>query len=210
MRSTYLIAAAVVLALVAAGVLFGTDFFRKNPFAKGADEATFLTQANEATAAGGFAALFTEHDARQWRLAGGHRLERFSLDQTGAVFARLTSSAPVDKTSTDWEKQGLTVVFPVAFNNATAGKTVEIGFAARSSSANGADKVSILYATRQAGNSSWREFKLGADFQMFTFKYKVPVDDKPYVNGPIVVITSDPAGGGHAVELMGVYVKPAG
>jgi hypothetical protein len=207
MRSTYLIAGALVLALVAAGVLFGTDFFRKNPFG-GSDEAAFLTEANGAAASGGFAGLFSERDARKWRLANGHRLERFSLDQSGAVFARLTSAAPLDKSSTNWAAQGLTITFPPQLNNATAGQSVEIGLAARSAQTNGSDAITVVYATQQAGNSGWKEFKLNGEFQLFTFKYKVPKLDGAYVNGPIIVITSDAAGAGRSVELVGVYVKP--
>ena len=209
MRSTYLIAGAVVLALLAAGVLFGTDFFKKNPLGKAADEAPFVTQASEAASRGGFAALFSEQDARRWRLAGGHRLERFSLDQSGAVFARLSSTVALDKTSTDWPAQGLTVIFPREFNNAMAGRTVEVGFAARAAPANGSDVVAVVYATQQAGNSGWKEFKLGADFQLYSFKFKVPKVETAFVNGPIVAISADPTGAGRAVELMGVFVKPA-
>lgn len=206
MKSPYLIAGAVVLALVLAGILFATDFLTKNPFVS--DEARFLTEANEAPAAGGVAGLFVEQDSRKWRIASGHRLERFSLDQSGAVFARLTSTVPLDRKSVDWAAQGLTITFPPQFNNATAGQTVEIGLAARSAQSNGAASIAVVYATQGQGNSGWKDFKLSGDFQLFTFKFKVPKLPNGYVNGPIIVLSSDPAGGGHAAELMGVYVKP--
>src|SRR5262245_59223053 len=130
MRSPYLVAGAVILALVAAGVLFATDFLTKNPFIS--DEARFLTEAKDAPAAGGVVGLFGEQDSRKWRIAAGHRLERFSLNQEGAVFARLTSTVPLDRSSVDWASQGLTITFPPEFNYATAGRTIEIGLAARS------------------------------------------------------------------------------
>src|ERR1700682_960107 len=87
MRSTYLIAGAIVLALVAAGVLFGTDFFRKNPFHTPTEEELLVTQITEAASSGGGVAVtFAARDARLWQLAGGHKLERFSLDGGDAGF----------------------------------------------------------------------------------------------------------------------------
>jgi len=69
MRSTYLIAGAVVLALLIAGVLFGTDFFTKNPFVS--DEAAFLTQANDTPQNGGFRRPLQR--ARRQEMAPGRR-----------------------------------------------------------------------------------------------------------------------------------------
>ena len=203
-----MIAGAVVLALVAAGVLFATDFFKKNPFEKAVDEAPFVTQARDVASVGGFVALFTERDAHKWRLAGGHRLERFSLDQSGAVFARLTSGVALNKSTADWGGQGLAVDLPPEFNNHTNGQTLEIGFAARASQANGSSQIDVVYATNQAGNSGWKSFQLGPDFQLYTFTFKVPHVETGYLNGPIVAFTADPQGTGRSVELMGVYVKP--
>jgi hypothetical protein len=210
MRSTYLIAGALVLALVAAGVLFGTDFFRKNPFATAPSrESQIMTRITDARIDGvGIAATFAERDAKRWRLAGGHRLERFAMDDGNAVFARLTSGTALDKSSSDWERQGLSLSLPTEFNNRTTDKTIEIGFAARSPQVNGSDVVSVVYATRQAGNSGWQAFPIGRDFQLFKFTYKVPHVEGGYTNEPIITFTSDAQGTGRSVELMGVYVKP--
>lgn len=48
-----------------------------------------------------------------------------------------------------------------------------------------------------------------ADFQLLTFTYDVPTVEEGYTNSPIIVFHSDPAGTGHAIEIMGLYVKLA-
>ncbi|MBI1213448.1 MAG: hypothetical protein GC190_18455 [Alphaproteobacteria bacterium] len=209
MRATYLIAGAVVLALVAAGVLFGTDFFKKNPFSDdSASEAQLLTQLTDLSTSGGYVATFTDGDARKWRLASGHRLERFSLGDQNAVFARLTSSTPMDGQSVDWAKQGLSWMLPLEFNNKANGLKVEIGIVARQSQSNGADSMSVVYATRQAGNSGWRSIPLGPKFALKTFTYTVPkITPGTYSFEPMLAINADPSGSGKSIELLGAYVK---
>jgi hypothetical protein len=206
MRSTYLIAGAIVLALVAAGVLFGTDFFRKNPF--GPSEKELLAQLNGVTTAGGYAATFADPAASTWRLAQGHRLERFSLNDDGAVFARLTSDVPLNKETWDWATQGLSWSLPVTFNNKSNGKKIEIGIVARQSQANGADALYLAYATHQAGNSGWHKIDLGGSFRLSTFVFDVPkLEPGAYTAQPILVMHADPSGTGKSAEILGAYVK---
>jgi hypothetical protein len=210
MKSIYVIAVALVLALAAAGVLFGTDILGKSPFASNRSrEFQVMTRITDARIDGvGIAATFSERDAKRWRLAGGHQLERFAVDDGEVVFARLTSSVALDVNSNNWEQQGLSLSLPAAFGNRTNGQVIEVGFAARAPGANSADAVSVIYATRQAGNSGWKSFRVGKDFQLFKFTFNVPNVQGGYTNEPIIAFTSDPGGTGRAVELIGVYVKP--
>ena len=208
MRSTYLIAGAIVLALVAAGVLFGTDFFRKNPFHTPTEEELLVTQITEAASSGGGVAVtFAARDARLWQLAGGHKLERFSLDGGDAVFARLTSSAPLDPHNFEWPSQGLSVAFPATLNNKSNGLTIEIGIVARRTNARSPGEVAIVYATRQAGNTGWTHLQLTDRFQLKTFTYKVPKVERGYNSTPVLAINADPAGNGGSVEILGVLVR---
>jgi hypothetical protein len=207
MRSTYLIAGAIVLALVAAGVLFGTDFFRKNPFAGELSPAEIMTQINDVAASGGVALTFAEKDAKQWSLAQGNRLERFSLDDSGTVFARLTSNGPLDTNSVDWKAVGLVAHLPLELNQRADGKKIEIGVAVRSPLANGSDSVAVVFATQQAGNSGWKKFRPSARFGLMTFTYDVPQVSGGYTNSPVVVFHSDGGAGGRSIEILGLYVR---
>jgi len=202
-----MIAGAVVLALVAAGVLFGTDFFQKNLF--GPSETELLAEVQGASKVGGYAATFAEPSAAAWRLAEGHRLERFSLNDQGAVFARLSSSKPLDAKSFDWPSLGLTWKLTQEFNNQTNGLPIEIGIVARQAATNGSNTLFVMYATEQAGNSGWKPIQLSSSFELKTIRWTVPrIEPGGYKNPPIVVLHSDATGSGKAIEILGVYVKP--
>lgn len=222
-RTGYLVVGALIFALAAAGVLVWTNYIDlsgKPPVAapKSAPasapasqppsrEAQLVTAMNEAAAGGGFAASFMETDVRKWQIAPGHRLERFSLDPAGPVFARLTSGVALDKASVQWPSIGLSLTLPVGFAKLVNGRKVEVGFIARSAQSNGSPDLSVIYATRQAGNSLWRTFELKPNFEAYKFTYDVPSIESGYVNGPIVVFHSDAGGSGRAVEMIGAYVK---
>jgi hypothetical protein len=222
-RTGYLVVGALIFALAAAGVLVWTNYIDLSgkPSVAPADtvpvstptsqpssrEAQLVTQMNEAAAGGGFVASFLEADVRKWQIGQGHRLERFSLDPSGPVFARLTSSTPLDKVSVEWPSLGLSMALPVEFANLANGRTVEIGFIARSAQSNGSPELSVIYATQQAGNSLWRAIELKPTFEAYKFTFDVPKVDSGYINGPIVVFHSDATGNGRAVEMIGAYVK---
>src|SRR5690349_19245485 len=138
MRNPYAIAGSLILVLIAASVLFGTDFFGLNMLRR--SPAQLMSDINQART-GGYAITFSEADSPKWRLASGHRLERLALDESGSVFARLSSGVPLDRKSVAWADLGLSSSLGVDFNNRTNGQTIEIGFAARSSKANGSDEI---------------------------------------------------------------------
>jgi hypothetical protein len=223
MRTSTLVIGALIFALAAAGVLVWTNQLNlpgqpeappstpsaPSPTAPAplSREAQLVTAMNEAAAAGGFAVSFKEGDVGKWKLADGHRLERFSLDAAGPVLARLSSSTPLEWTSNQWPTQGLSVLIPRQFAEMSNGRTVEIGFVARTAPVNGSPRITALYATQQAGNSQWKSIVLKPQFEMYKFTYAVPALDGGYTAEPIVVFHSDPAGAGHAVELIGAYVK---
>lgn len=204
-RAGLLIIGAVIVAAAALGVIFFTDLlpgtFQSSPTQK------LVSRMNEIASQGGFAASFSEADARKWLLADGHRFERLSVDSAQAVVGRLSSGVPVDNTPPSWESQGLSVELPVTFAQQWNGKRIEIGIIARTPKANPSDVLNVVYATRQAGNSGWRRFKLAPDFQIYTILFDLPEVATGYQNKPIIVLHSDAAGKGHSVELLGVYAR---
>ncbi len=206
-RAGILVAGAVGLAVVAAGVLASTNFLGIDlPFFK-PSERELVTRMTEVTALGGFAVTFAESDAPRWQLAPGQKLERFSLGDGQFTFARLTSSGALDNETPKWSERGLSFTLPLEFSNRSKGRRVEIGVVARSSQANSAGAFSIVYATQQAGNSGWQVVELSPIFELKTFVYTVPSIDGEFGNSPIVVVHSDADGKGHSTELLGIYVK---
>jgi hypothetical protein len=225
-RGGTFIIGALVLALAAAGVLVWTGSLDPSLFAGGSNvpsvppmpsvpstpasrEAQLVNAMNEAAAGGGFAASFLHTDAGKWKLADGHRLERFSLDPTGPTIARLTSSVALEWRSNQWPNQGLSVLLPKEFGQLANGRTIEIGVVARMAASNGSPHFTAVYATQQAGNSQWKSIVVKPQFEIHKFTYDVPAVETGYSSEPIVVITSDSAGQGRAVELIGIYVKLA-
>jgi hypothetical protein len=200
-----LIAGAVVLALAAAAAFFWSDIKR---LAGQATEEQLVTDLNHAAEGGGYAVTFTQADAGKWQIGEGHRLEKFSVDSGNTAFARVTSGKPLDPNTWEWSTQGLSTMFPVAFNNKTNGGKLQIGVVARSPSTNGSKQISVVYATQQAGNSGWHDFQIGPQFQMYSFTFDVPHRDPgSYTAQPIVVINADRTGAGGAAEVLGIYVK---
>jgi hypothetical protein len=159
---------------------------------------------SQAAAGGGYAATFSDQDASKWMIAGGHQLERFSLDGRNTVLARLSSSAPITSTTL---LDGLYVELPEQFAALSNGKKIEIGVVARTARANPAQSFSTIYLTRQAGNSGWQTFSLGPEFELKSFEFDVPYVPTGYEARPIVAVYGDPNGGGKGVELLGMYVK---
>ncbi len=218
-RSGYLVAGALVFALAAAGVLVWTNFLDLSgengffpraaaPSAPPSREAQLVKRMTEAVAEGGIAVSFVESDVRKWKVADGDRLEKFTLDSSGPVFARLTSSAALDKASIQWPSLGLSVGLPLEFTKLSNGRKIEVGFVARSAATNGSPAVSVVYATQQAGNSGWKSVNLQPQFEAYKFEYAVPSVPGGYTNPPVIVFHSDPSGSGRAVELIGLYVRP--
>jgi len=218
-RTGGLLLGALIFALAAAGVLVWTGQV-KLPSQGGSPTATIpatpappspeaqlVKMMNDVAAGGGFAATFQEKDLRKWQISEGHKLERFSLPSSDAAFARLTSSVVLDKASVNWPSQGLSTKLPVQFAQAANGKRIQVGVVARAAQTNGSPEVSILFATQQAGNTGWRTFQLDQQFKLYKFVYDILPVEAGYTATPIVVISSDTAGGGKAVELLGTYVK---
>lgn len=200
-----LIAGAVVLSLLAAGAFFWSDIAR---LAGLVSEEQLVADIKEAALGGGYAVTFAQADAAKWQVGEGHRFEKFSIDNGTTSFARLTSTVPLNTATFEWSTQGLSTVFPVGFNNKTNGGKLQIGVIARAPSTNGSKAISVVYATQQAGNSGWRDFKIGPNFEMVTFVFDVPKRDPgSYTAQPILVISADKSGGGASAEILGVYVK---
>lgn len=204
---------AVVLALIAAGVLVGTDLvklppslspFSPSPSTQSSPETRLMTALNEAAAGGGFAATFAENEVNKWQVTEGHRLERFSLNEPQIVMARLASDVP---RRDDMLLQGLSIELPVEFAQRVNGKRIMVGILARMPQTNGASEVSMVYATRQSGNSGWKPLPLDTQFGLRSFLFDVPQLTEGYTNRPVVVIHADTSGQGRAVEILGIYVK---
>lgn len=217
-RTGLLVMLALLIAAGAAAALYWTGVFSgkvdEPPVAISSTElgstprdAQLVNEMRTAAVGGGYSASFSEQDVGKWQIAEGHKIERFSAGQSGSVFARLTSSGELDKTSVQWSTLGLSSPLPVEFATATAGKKLEIGIIARSSRSNGSSLLSVNFATRQAGNSGWQDIPLKPDFELFKFEYNVPVVEAGYINGPMIILHSDASGTEKSAELIGIYVK---
>ena len=206
-RNGLLIVAAVILALGAAAVFLGSNYLGTNLFGPTSLEDRFANDMQKITSEGGFAATFTDADSRRWQLADGHKFERLALDSSNAALGRLSSSVPVDATPPSWESQGLSIELPISFAQQSNGKRIEIGIAARSARSNPSNVLTAVFATRQAGNSGWRNFKLSSELKIHTILFDMPFVESGYTSKPIVVLHSDAAGRGRAVEIVGLYVK---
>lgn len=221
-RTGLLIGLAVLLIAGASGVLVWTNFLGQQnvssltvgqPTAQvsvGVDtraEQKLVAQIMDVAFRGGFAATFSDKDTPKWKIAQGHKVEKFALGQKGPVMGRLSSSVARDKPFVLWSELGLSVELPTAFANASNGKGIEIGIVARQAQSNPSTTATAIYATRQSGNSEWRALNLTSEFQLIRFPYRVPLLEEGYKTGPMIVINADIAGGGSAVELLGVYVR---
>ncbi|MDZ4866193.1 MAG: hypothetical protein SGI91_02620 [Alphaproteobacteria bacterium] len=205
-RTGYLVVGALVFALAAAGVLLWSDIATEY-FGPQTLESRLTKQMNDVASTGGFAASFAEQDASRWRLADGHRFERLTVASSNAVIGRLGSSVVLDVSPPSWESQGLSIELPAAFAQQSNGKRVEVGVIARAARANASGVLNAVFATRQAGNSGWRKFELGGEFQVHTIIFDMPEVPSGYTAQPIIVLQSDADGHGRSVEILGVYAR---
>lgn len=211
-RTGFLVVGALIFALAAAGVLVWTNVLEYSGEPASSTQAVALSDTElqavgsmkQAATTGGFAATFSGREGRTWELAAGHRVERFALSGGEDILARLVSSVPLDK---DHVVDGLFVELPVEFSQLSNGKRIEVGVVARSGHSNPSAELSLLYATRQAGNSGWKTLKLSPVFELRTISFDVPTVADGYSAKPVIAVRGDTAGQGLAVELLGVYAK---
>jgi hypothetical protein len=170
--------------------------------------AKWIQDMSQAAANGGFVLTFADTDIKNWTIAQGHKLERFSIDGGQAVLARLSSSAELSNDPPTWAERGLSFTFPAGFGARTNGAKLEVGVVARRAQTNGAENLHVVYATQQAGNSGWHKLPLQSEFQLLKFNYDVPALDTGYTIPPIIVLHADASGAGRAAEIVGLYVKP--
>lgn len=201
-----LIAGAVALGLIAVGAFFWSDIAR---LVGSSVEDKLVARVMEGGVGGGYSVTFAGNDAKKWYVAPGHRLERFSLGGD-TIVVRLVSSAPLDKETFEWPTQGLSVQLPADFGARSNGKPIEIGIVARAAPGRAKAPLTVVYATRQGGNSGWQQLEVGAEFELKTLSYAVPKRDEGYTNPPVLVINADPSGNGGGIELIGVYIKIVG
>lgn len=204
-----LVAGAVALVVAALTAFFWNDI-RRLASGELSAEGKLVAQVISAGGGGGFSVTFSQADAKKWQVAQGHRLERFTLESGDAAVARIVSTIPLDMTSTEWPTQGLSVQLPAEFSNRSNGKPIEIGIVARVAAGRQKGPLTVVYATRQAGNSGWQQLEVGGQFELKTLSYKVPPLEGGYTNPPVLVINADPSGNGGGIELIGVYIKIVG
>src|SRR5262245_36700046 len=120
----------LAFALLAVAIVVATDSFGLRITRAPSPEAELVIRMNDVAGAG-IAVTFGHTDANRWQIAGGHRREKFTMNQGDAVVARLTSMAPIDPASFEWPSQGLSVSFPPELSNKSNGRTIEIGIMAR-------------------------------------------------------------------------------
>ncbi len=204
-----LVAGAVALVVAALTAFFWNDI-RRLVSGELSAEGKLVAQVTSAGSGGGFSVTFSQADAKKWHVAQGHRLERFTLESGDAAVARVVSTIPLDMKSTEWPTQGISVQLPAEFSNRSNGKPIEIGIVARVAPGRQKGPLTVVYATRQAGNSGWQQLEVGGQFELKTLSYKVPPLEGGYTNPPVLVINADPSGNGGGIELIGVYIKIVG
>jgi len=222
-RTGLLIVLAIVIVGALAGLLYSLGYLG-NSAPPSETTQTSLASSNEAAptgnsdskwieymtnvlAEGGLVATFGEANIQNWRIAEGHKLERFSLEGAKAAFGRLSSSVERQNTSETWPERGLSFAFPVEWSNNNKGASIEVGIVARRPSSNGSEILNIVFSTQQAGHSGWQMIGLSGNFELRTFQYVLPNIAEDYTNPPVVVIHADDTAQGKAVEILGVYVK---
>lgn len=206
-RSLILVGAGVA-SLVAFGIVFFLNVFQiQQALGLPPTEEQLMEAIESASNQGGISAAFGDAEVKKWQIPDGHQLERFGLNDQGMVFARLRSDGPVNNDLPDWALRGLSLRLPTALNQAAQGKDIEIGVVARSAQSNPSPEMAAVYATQQAGNSGWQNFKLTSYFDLHKFTYTVPVPDTGYDRSPILVIHPDAVGKKRSVEILGVYIK---
>jgi hypothetical protein len=171
------------------------------------NDAKWIKYMTNVLAEGGLVATFGEANIKNWRIADGHRLERFSLEGGNVAFGRLSSSVERLNTSPTWPERGLSYAFPVEWSNNNKGINIEVGIVARSPTNNASEVLNFVYSTQQAGHSGWQIVGLTGSFELHTFQYVVPNIEEAYVNPPVVVVHADDTAQGRAVEILGIYVK---
>jgi hypothetical protein len=228
MKAGYLIVGALIFALAAAAVLIWTNQISlpgqpvappsasppastaappSAPAASELSDAKWMKQMSDIAAGGGIALTFADNTVDNWRIAAGHRLERFTVSGGHAVFARLSSGVPLTNEVPTWSERGLSFSLPMGFSNRMNGAQIEVGVVARKARANSAENLHVVYATQQAGNSGWQKLALEPEFSLLSFKYDVPAVAGGYSIPAIIVLHSDASGAGRAAEVLGVYVK---
>jgi hypothetical protein len=223
-RTGSLVVGALVFALAAVGVLVWTNNLdapfltgpsrsptsSATPAAGSSSQQSELSKImSEATSSGGYAATFSEQDIKLWKIGAGHRVERFSFQGENTALARVTSTVALGQPTTQWEELGLSIRLPTRLSEDNKGYAVEVGIVARQPSQNASDAVSVVFATQQTGNSGWNTLPLSRTFELRTFKWTIPPIEGAYSVNPILVINADASGQGKAIEILGVYVKPA-
>jgi hypothetical protein len=215
-RSGLLIVGAVIVAAAVLVATFWNDLVKApqtsggptstSPAASGDREAQLVKLMNDVASGGGYAATFQPNDAHKWNLDPGHRLERFRFTDSGVAFARVSSTEPLNA---EVVHLGAAVFWPAELSNRFSGKKVEVGVIARQAISNPSPSLAIVFATRQAGNSGWKDFQLSPQFELLKFTYDVPAAEQGYQSEPMVVVHADPQGQGRSVELLGIVVRPA-
>lgn len=209
MNRSYVIAGVLVVAVLALAGMVWTNFLGLRDLleSESATQERLMSELSEIASRGGHVATFSEANVKSWQVPGGHQLERFSLNDKGAVFARLTSGTQMDPQSFDWPNQGMTWLLTKDFNNKTNGRKIEIGVVARQGTGKAADSIYLMYATQQSGNSGWKKIPLGTRFELKKIEFQVPSVPGGFTNPPILVLNADPAGKGKSVEILGAYVQ---
>jgi hypothetical protein len=228
-RIGYLIAIAVLIAALAAGVLVWQNYFDTPPQVATTNagstvsdqspkpstkplsdaDAKWFEMMRQIPTDGGFSATFAKKDLGNWVLAAGHKLERYSLGGDEAAMGRLTSTEVLNPENTDWRASTLSFTLPMEFSRLSNGKKIEVGIVARTAMANGSPALYTVYATQEAGNSGWKAIQLTGDFQLVKFVYQVPELPAGYKNNPLIAFHSDAKGEGRSIELLGAYVRLA-
>jgi len=137
----------------------------------------------------------------------GKNLEAWNTQNNNTIAEHsqglLITSAVVDALS-GGTTQGVYTVLSTEYEKAFSGQHVIVTVVARQADENGTEKFAVAYSTNEVGNSGWRYFDAGNNFESYSFEYDVPVMNKGYSD--FVGIWPDVSGSGKGLVVQSLTV----
>ena len=115
-------------------------------------------------------------------------------------------NSTVTEPNSSGRTNGAQIFVPEDFELSARGKTIRINVTAKAGTINPSSAFLVAYSTAMNGNSGWKEFAVGQDYQTFSFDYSVPEASKP-ANSDYIGLISDVSASGRSISLKKVSVE---
>jgi hypothetical protein len=122
----------------------------------------------------------------------------------GKTVLRLSGGDRADPPTAAGRTGGYSIRVPDNVEAAASGKRVRVTVNARAAHGTETAEFSLAYSTNEVGNSNWRKFTVGHQFEFKSFEFDVP----PMTNGNGDYVGILPAGSGVEVTMLKVEVIP--